>query len=164
MSTPLLTTKLYIPEPRSNLVPRVRDVSPPDLTIGACALLALSTIIIAIVMPQASYNSAWVGLFSFLAVGYWFYSMKESLDLFSAAQLTALCLAGVVAIVLMLSGFVSSFLGSETNDLFLPMITFAIMLGVLVPQMHIITRPNKWWLQVAPWLATAISFVVVLLV
>lgn len=145
------------------LVQRVREVSPPDLTIGAYAPLALVIVIMAIAMPQASYGSTWVGLFGFLAVGYWFYSMKEGQELFSAAQLVALCLAAVVAIVMLLSGFVSGFMGSETNDLLLPVIVFVLMLGVLVPQMHIITRPNRRWLPVTAWLAAAISLVAVLL-
>lgn len=145
------------------LVQRVREVRPPDLTIGAYALLALSIVILAIAMPQASYGSAWVGLFGFLAVGYWFYSTKEDQKLLSAAQLVALCFAGVVAIVLLLPGYISSFMGSETNDLLFPVIVYVVMLGVLVPQMHVITGPNKWWLPVTAWLAAAISLGAVLL-
>jgi hypothetical protein len=35
--------------------------------------------------------------------------------------------------------------------------------GMLVPQLQIITKPNKWWLPMAAWVAAAVSLVAALL-
>lgn len=156
-----LTTTWYA------LLQKVRAVSIPDLTIGAYALIAAATIVFAIVMPEASFLSAWAGLFSFLAVGYWFYSIKDDLESFSISfsigQLVGLILAAIVTIALMLPVIVASFMASEANDWFLPIALMVMLLGLLVPQLQIITRPNKWWLLVAAWVAAAILLVAALL-
>jgi len=91
-----LTTTWYA------LIQKVRQVSTPDLTIGAYALLALATVGFAIAMPEASFLSAWAGLFSFLSVGYWFFSTKDGSESFSVGQLVALILAAFVTIAVML--------------------------------------------------------------
>jgi hypothetical protein len=156
-----LTTTWYA------LIQKVRQVSAPDLTIGAYVLLAVVTIVFAIAMSEASFLSAWAGLFSFLAVGYWFYSIKDDLESFSISysigQLLVLILAAIVAIALMLPVIVASFMASEANDWFLPIALMVMLLGLLVPQLHIITRPNRWWLPAAAWVAAAILLVAALL-
>jgi hypothetical protein len=145
------------------LIHKVRPVSAPDLTIGAYTLLALATVAFAIVMPEASFIPSWAGLFSFVAVGYWFYSINDDLESFSVAQLVALTLAAVVTIALMLPIIVASFMASEANDWFLPISLIVMLLGLLLPQLLIITKPNKWWLPVAAWVVTAISLVAAIL-
>ena len=114
-------------------------------------------------MPEASFISAWAGLFGFLALGYWFYSIKDDLESFSMGQLVALILAAICAIALMLQIFVAAFMGSEANDWILPIVVMVMLLGMLVPQLQIITRPKKWWLPVAAWAASAISLVAAIL-
>ncbi len=84
-----LTTTWYA------LIHKIRQVSAPDLTIGAFALLAVAIVGFAIVMPEGSHLSAWTGLFSFLAVGYWFYSTNDGSESFSVGQLVALILAAI---------------------------------------------------------------------
>ena len=149
------------------LIQKVRQVSTPDLTIGAYALLAIATVVFAIAMPEASFLSAWAGLFSFLAVGYWFYSIKDDLESFSTSfsigQLVGLILAAVATIALMLPVIVASFMASEAGDWMLPLALMVMLLGLLVPQLQIITRPNKWWLPLAAWVAAASLLVVALL-
>jgi hypothetical protein len=145
------------------LIQRIRKVSAPDLTIGAYFLLAIATVVFAIAMPEASFLSAWAGLFSFLAVGYWFYSIKDDLESFSISfsigQLVGLILAAIVAIALMLPVIVASFMASEAGDWMLPIALMVMLLGLLVPQLQIISRPNKWWLPVAAWVTAAILLV-----
>ena len=153
-----LTTTWYA------LIQKFRQVSTPDLTIGAYAILAIATVGFAIAMPEASFLSAWAGLFGFLAVGYWFYSIKDDLESFSMGQLVVLILAAIVAIALMLQIFVTAFMGSEANDWILPIVVMVMLLGLLVPQLQIITRPKKWWLPVAAWIAAAILLVAAFLV
>lgn len=153
-----LTTTWYA------LIQKIRQVSTPDLTIGAYAILAIATVGFAIAMPEASFLSAWAGLFGFLAVGYWFYSIKDDLESFSMGQLVVLILAAIVAIALMLQIFVTAFMGSEANDWILPIVVMVMLLGLLVPQLQIITRPKKWWLPVAAWIAAAILLVAAFLV
>jgi hypothetical protein len=156
-TTIALTTTWYA------LIQKVRQVSTPDLTIGAYAILAVATIGFAIAMPEASFISAWAGLFSFLAVGYWFYSINDDLESFSVGQLVALILAAIIAIAMMLPVIVASFMASEANDWFLPIALMVMLLGVLVPQIQIITRPNKWWLPVVAWGTAAILLIVAIL-
>jgi len=141
------------------LIQKVRQVSIPDLTIGAYAILAIATVGFAIAMPEASFISAWAGLFCFLAVGYWFYSTKDDFESFSVGQLVALALAAFVAIAMMLPIIIASFMASEANDWFLPIAIMVMLLGTLVPQLQIITRPNKWWLPAAAWITAAVILV-----
>jgi hypothetical protein len=152
-----LTTTWYA------LIHKIRQVSAPDLTIGAFALLAVAIVGFAIVMPGGSHLSAWTGLFSFLAVGYWFYSTNDGSESFSVGQLVALILAAFAAIGLMLSTYIESFMTSEANDWVLSIVVLVLMLGMLVPQLQIITRPNKWWLPVAAWAAAAVALVAAIL-
>jgi hypothetical protein len=144
------------------LLQKVRRVSVPDLTIGAYILIAAATIVFAIAMPEASL-STWAGLFSFLAVGYWFYSIKDDLESFTIGQLVVLVLAAIVTIALMLPVIIASFMGAEAGDWMLPIALMVMLLGLLVPQLQIITRPNKWWLPVAAWVTAAILLVAALL-
>jgi hypothetical protein len=146
------------------LIQKVRRVSTPDLTIGAYALLAVATVGFALVMPEASFLSAWAGLFSFLAVGYWFYSINDDPESFSIGQLVVLILAAIIAIAVMLPVIIASFMASEANDWFLPIALMVMLLGMLIPQLSIITRPNKWWLPVAAWATATILLVAALLV
>ena len=146
-----LTTTWYA------LIQKFKQVDTPNLTIGAYALIAVATFVFALVMPEASFLSAWAGLFGFLAVGYWFYSIKDHPDSFSMGQLVGLILAAIVAVVLMVPVIIASFMGSEANDWFLPIALMVLLLGMLVPQLQIITRPKKWWLPVAAWVAAAVS-------
>jgi hypothetical protein len=156
-TTIALTTTWYA------LIQKVRQVNAPDLTIGAYTILALANVGFAIAMPEASFLSAWAGMFAFLAVGYWFFAIKGDLDSFSIGQLIAMILMAFIVIALMLPVFIASFMGSEANDWFLPIIILVMLLGLLVPQLQIITRPNKWWLPVAAWVAAAVLLIAALL-
>ncbi len=145
------------------LIQKVRQVSTPDLTIGAYAILALATVGFAIAMPEASFVSTWAGLFGFLGVGYWFYTIKDDQESFAMGPLIAMIFVAFVAIALMLQVFIASFMSSEANDWFLPIVILVMLLGILVPQLQIITKPNKWWLPAAAWAAVAVSLVAAIL-
>ncbi len=145
------------------LIQIIRRVSIPDLTIGAFAIIAIVTIVFAFAMPEASFRSAWVGLFAFLAVGYWFYSISDDPDSFSIRQLLLFILAAIVAIALLLPDFIASFMSSEANDWFLPIVVLVFLLEMLVPQLHIISKPNRWWLPLAAWIVTAILLIATIL-
>jgi hypothetical protein len=145
------------------LTQKIRQVSAPDLTIGAFALLAIVIVGFAIVMPERSYLPAWTGLFGFLAVGYWFYSTNDASESFSMRQLVALILAAIVAVALMLPMYINAFMTSEANDWALSIVIMVLMLGLLVPQLQVITRPKKWWLPVVAWAAAAVSLVAAIL-
>jgi len=141
------------------LIRKIKQVSIPDLTIGAFTLLAVAIVGFAIAMPEGSHLSAWTGLSAFFAVGYWFFSRKGSSESFSVGQLVALILAAIVAVTLMLPTYIGDFMSSEANDWTLSIVIMVLMLGTLVPQLQIITRPKKWWLPVTAWVAVAVSFV-----
>jgi hypothetical protein len=146
------------------LIQKVRQVSTPDLTIGAYAILALATVGFAIAMPEASFVSTWAGLFGFLGVGYWFYAIKDDLESFAMGPLIAMIFVAFVAIALMLQVFIASFMSSEANDWFLPIVILVMLLGILVPQLQIITKPKKLWMPLAGWIATVVILVVAILV
>ncbi|MFC1936678.1 M28 family peptidase [Chloroflexota bacterium] len=152
-----LTTTWYA------LIQKFWQVSAPDMTIGAFTLLVVAIIGFAIAMPEASFISAWPGLFVFLAVGYWFYSIKDNLESFSKGQLVALILAAFAAIALLPQIIVAAFMSSEASDWMLPIVVMVLLLGMLAPHLQIITRPKKWWLPVAAWVAVAISLIVTVL-
>jgi hypothetical protein len=145
------------------LIQKVRQVSTPDLTIGAFSLLAVVIVVLAIIMPEVSHLSSWSGLIGFLAMGYWFYTIHDDRESFSMGQLLALILAAFAAIGLMLSTYIESFMTSEANDWVLPIALMVLLLGMLVPQLQIISRPKKWWLLVAAWAAAAGSLVIAIL-
>ena len=153
-----LSNTLYV------LIQRFRQVSVPDLTIGAYAILTVATVVFSVVMPESSFASAWPGFFSFLAVGYWFYSLSDDIESVSIEQLVVLILGALIPIALILQVSIASFMSSEANDWFLPIGFFVMLLGLLVPQMQIISRPNKWWLPVSTWVVTALLLVTVLIV
>ena len=60
---------------------------------------------------------------------------------------------------MMLPIIIASFMGSEANDWFLPIAILVMLLGMLVPQLKIITKPNKWWMPVAAWITAAVILV-----
>jgi hypothetical protein len=145
------------------LIQKVRQVSTPDLTIGGYAILALATVGFAIAMPEASFVSTWAGLFGFLGVGYWFYTIKDDLESFAMGPLIAMIIVAFVAIALMLQIFIASFMGSEANDWFLPIVILVMLLGILVPQLQIIAKPKKLWMPLAGWIAAVVILVVAIL-
>lgn len=132
------------------LIQKVRKVSLPDLTMGALLLLTLATVVTSIASPEVSFAFAWPLLFGILAAGYWLYSVTDDREAFSAIQIAGLLVAAVVGIVLIVPLIFRAFMGTGTNDSVTPMaITLVALLAFLVPLLHIITRPHKWWLPVA---------------
>jgi hypothetical protein len=131
------------------LLQRIRKVRLPDLTMGALAILFVAMVFFSIVSPESSSGISWSMLFSLLAAGYWFSSMKKDSDTFSTAQILVLLAAAIVAIVLLVPGVYMAFTGSDTNDLFMPMAVLVVVAGLLVPLFQIVAKPGKWWLPVA---------------
>jgi hypothetical protein len=130
------------------LFQRIRKVRLPDLTMGALAILFVAMVFYSIISPESSSGIGWSMVFSLLAAGYWFSSMKKNSDSFSTLQILVLLAAAIVAIVLLVPGVYMSFTGSDTDDLFMPIAVLVVLAGLLVPPLHIITKPKKWWLPV----------------
>jgi hypothetical protein len=145
------------------LIERVKKVGLPDLTVGALTPLFVAMVGLSVASPEESYGITWPFLASLLAVGYWIYSMKEEQDSFPAAQLFGLLVAAVVAIVILVPSFYMGFTGSATDDLLMPMTTLVATLGLLVPQLRLITRLYPWWLPVAAGTSAVILLGVALL-
>ncbi len=155
-TTLALTSTLYA------LLHKIRRVTAADLTTGAFGLLALATVVFAVVMPDASYASAWTGIFGFSAVGFWFATSNDNRENFSVPQLVALVLAALVAIILIWPAALATFMAAEAGGWFLAIILMGTLLGALVPQLQIISRPNRWWLPGASWVASFVLFVAAL--
>lgn len=131
------------------LIQRVRKVSLPDLTMGALALGLAGMIGTSIAIPEMSYLFAWPLLASTLAAGYWLYSMNKDREAFSVAQVAGLLVAAIVSIALVVPMLLLSFMSTEETVESLNTVPFLVgMLGFLVPQLHVITRPWKWWLPI----------------
>lgn len=145
-----LTTTWYA------LIQKIRQVSIPDLTVSAYTFFAIITIVTAVTSPESGYIFSWSGLVIFLAVGYWFYTIKDENKSFSLGQLVVLIFTAIVPIALIVADTMFSFMTSEANDWISPMILIVMLNGALVPHMQIAARPNKWWLPVTAWVATAI--------
>ena len=142
------------------LFQKIRPTSTPDLTIGALALHVVTNVVFAIAMPEQSFFPAWTGLFCVLAAGYWFYSTNNGSESFSAGQLVALILSTIVAVGIMVPAYIGGFMSSEANDWSLSIVLIVLLLGMLAPQLQIITKPKKLWLPMATWIVSTISFIV----
>ncbi|MBT8212605.1 MAG: hypothetical protein KJN71_05630, partial [Acidimicrobiia bacterium] len=98
----------------------------------------------------------------FSAVGFWFATSNEDQESPAIAQLLALMLAALVAIILIWPAALATFMAAEAGGWFLAIILVGTLLGTLVPQVQVITRPNKWVLPGAAWVASLALFVVAL--
>lgn len=152
-TTLALTSTLYA------VLHKIRPVTTADLTIGAFGLLALATVVFAVFIPDSSYASAWTGLVGFSAVGFWFATHTDDRDAFSVPHIVALTVAAVVAIILIWPAALATFMAAEAGGWFLAIILMGTLLGTLVPQVQIITRPNQWWPPVAALVGTVVLLV-----
>jgi hypothetical protein len=135
---------------------KIWKLSLPDLTMGALSLLTIAMIFYSINSPDSSYGISWSLLCSLLPISYWFFSMKNKDHHFTLLQIVLFLLSAIVAIALLVPDIYMSFTGSDTNDLFMPMLVLVVVYGLGIPVMQIITKPNKWWLPVAAGLAAIV--------
>jgi Peptidase family M28 len=123
------------------LIPRIKKVSWPDLTIGALLLALIAGVVSTITSPKSSYSLTWSLLFSLLAAGFWFLKIqKENPESISMTAVLGLLLSAVMAISLILPGLYMSFTAAQVNKFTEPVVSLVLLLGLLVPQMLIITR------------------------
>jgi len=141
----------------------VRKVRLPDLTMGALALLFMVMIYYSFTAPESSFRLTWSLLFASLAAGYLFHSTKTEGEALTAIQILGFLVAAIAAITLLLPGIYMGFTGSEIDDLFMPMVVLVVLVGLLVPPLHIITRPGRWWLPVVAALLTVVLLMVAVL-
>ena len=145
------------------LFQKIRNLCPADLTMGSLSILLVAMISYSISSPESSYGISFSLIFCLLGTGYWFFSMHNARNSFTAAQIIVFLMTAGVAITLLVPGVYMSFTGSDTNDLFMPMLVLVVVIGLLIPAFLIITRPNKWWLPVATGFTTIVLLGVAIL-
>ncbi|MEE9178872.1 MAG: M20/M25/M40 family metallo-hydrolase [Acidimicrobiia bacterium] len=131
---------------------RIWKISDPDLTAGALAVVVVGAIVFAVGMPETSFMVIWPALLAVLAAGYWFLSQDAGSESLSVGQLVGFGIVAVGAVALTLPTFMSAFMASEANDWTLPIALLGILLGILVPQLRAIVKPQRWLTTAAAWI------------
>jgi hypothetical protein len=123
------------------LIPRIKKVSWPNLTMGAFLIALIAGVGSTITSPKSSYALTWSLLFSLLAAGYWFLRIqKENPESISMIVVLMLTVSAVISISLILPGLYMSFTAAQVNKFTEPVVSLVLLLGLLVPQSLVITR------------------------
>lgn len=138
------------------LLEKVRPVRPADLTIGALTILTVANAVETITSPEDSFWLTWPLFFNLIAVAYWFLSSKEPQSAFTGIQVVVFLGAAAITIAFFIPSIYMDFTGSATDDLFNPMLSLVVMIGLLIPIGFILTKPYPGWIPVAALLIAAV--------
>ena len=134
-----ITSSLYV------LLGRKRSVS--DLWTGALLWALLFLLLTTFAMPGASYLFAWPLVFSLVALLISFiWNRKETR---SRKQLALVSVGTIPAIILFVPIIQILFVGLTVNSSALVMVVVALLFGLLVPQLNLVSSMNKWLLPAA---------------
>jgi hypothetical protein len=137
------------------LLLKIREVGQADLAMGAMIPILLYTLT-SIASPESSFRLTWTLMLTLLALGFWFLVAGPDREVFSAAQVVAVLVAAIVAVVLLVPSVYMGFTGSDTDDLLMPMAGLVMLLGLLAGPLYILTRPQRWWLSIAAGLGAIV--------
>jgi len=115
-----------------------------NLAVGALAWWLALLAVFEKLLPGGSYLAMWPLFFSAIGLGVLFLlPNREGPAPWAIALTTAFALPGIAMFAPMYRAFLSSLL-----ILFAPGLSLIIvlMLGLTIPQLYLITRPNRWWL------------------
>ena len=116
-----------------------------DLAVGALLWWLLLTAATSVLFPPASYEFTWPLIFSLLGLGLLF--ALEDRPASSWHSFAALTLSAIPAVFLAASGVYGLTL---TRELLLPNVApmfalaIVLMMGLLVPHLDLVARPNRW--------------------
>ena len=116
-----------------------------NLTAGALVWWVILMLPVSFYLPGASYLLTWPLIFSSAAfIGYCFLKNRGRREAFGSLFLLAGAVPGVVLLVPLIYHF---FIGLTVNWIWLIAILMLLQLGLLVPQLTIMTRDRKWLLS-----------------
>jgi hypothetical protein len=120
-----------------------RKVRVTDLAFGAQLLFWLLALATSILLPGFSYLFTWPLLFSALALGWVLWreppggdSWRREMVLVAGAVPGIILLTPAVIVMLNFAPYIGA-----------PIFIVALLLGLLVPQVDLLTRTHKWWLS-----------------
>lgn len=137
-----------------------------NLAAGALVWWVILMLVVSFYLPGASYLLTWPLIFSSAGfVGYCVLKNRQRREGFGIVLLLAAAVPGLVLIVPLVHQF---FIGLTLNLVWLIAIVMLLQLGLLVPQLTMMTRDRKWLLSgvaalvgagfiVAPMLMTGVS-------
>ncbi|HEV2177793.1 MAG TPA: M20/M25/M40 family metallo-hydrolase [Terriglobia bacterium] len=133
-----------------------RQASVAAMTLGALVWWAILAVAAAIYAPGGSYLFTWPLLASALELGYAFLRRDPEGEEESALVWT---LPAIVGIMLFASLPYFLLMLLSTTGLFPILLTTALLVGYLAPQIHIITMRRRWWLAGAAATAAVILLI-----
>jgi hypothetical protein len=113
-----------------------------DLIMGALLFWLISALLISPFLPGFSYLLTWPMVFSALALGWIFWRNPAE----EGWQRVLVQAAGVVlGLVIYSASIYVMFVFAPTSMITIPIVFVALLLGLLVPQLELMTRKRSWW-------------------
>jgi hypothetical protein len=117
---------------------RIKNVSLPDLTMGALILLAVAMLGTSIAFSAISFTITWPLLFSLLASAVWIYSYAHRKNPITAVL--GLLFSGAVSIVIIVPPLLLGMFASDRMEIAL--VFLGVLFGFLVPHLHLVMGGN----------------------
>ncbi len=133
-----------------------KKTSVGNLAVGALFWWLLLTILTSLSVPGASFLFVWPLLFSLIELGYAFARRKPESEVESALVWT---LPAIVGILLVVPAIYQLFILVSTSGLVPITVAVALLLGFLVPHLHIMTAHNRWLLPGGAALAAVVLII-----
>jgi hypothetical protein len=121
-----------------------RKISLSNLTAGGLIWWGIFMAATGLLLPGGSYLFTWPLLFSMIALCFTF-SLSDR-NLYSMKHSAVLCICAAPGILLLAPMIYLVFLAMTLNMSWVLAVMVALLLGLLIPHLDIMTRPNKWLL------------------
>lgn len=115
-----------------------------NLIVGASLWWLLLTLLVSIFIPGASYLLMWPLLFALAGLGVVFFLKEQQ----SWTVLAVLALCAIPGLILLSPTIYQLFMALTLNAASVVVVLVTLLLGLLLPQLGLMARPNKWTLPV----------------
>ena len=136
-----------------------RWVSVENLTVGALLWWMILMIVTCVYLPGASYLFTWPLLF--MLAPFWL-SLKQRCSQHSLGLLIVLLLSAVPAVVMTTPLLYQIFTGFGLDGIWVVAVLLVLLLGLLLPHLALVARPNKWVLPGAFVVVSVVLIVIAL--
>jgi len=113
---------------------RIKNVSIPDLTIGALAPMTIAMIGTSIAFPAISFAFTWPLLFGLLSSAYWLYSYARPKN--STTAILGMLFSGAISIAVIGPSLLLGLFAS--TQMRLALVFLGVLCGFLVPLFHLV--------------------------
>jgi hypothetical protein len=134
-----------------------RNVSVENLTVGALLWWMILMILTCVYLPGATYLFSWPLLF--MLVPFWLI-LKRRHSQHSLGLLIILLISALPAVAVTTPLLYQIFTGFGLNGIWVVAVLLVLLLGLLVPHLALVARPNKW---VLPGASVLVSVVLLLI-